>query len=58
MDRSEKLAGKEHTGEGQNLPARVASAFEKEREEKDDGRYIIFYTFPGDEAAPQEEGTG
>lgn len=34
---------------------------EKEREEKDDGRYIIFYTFEDDgEADPssEEEGTG
>jgi hypothetical protein len=26
-----------------------ANPFEKEREEKDDGRYIIFYTFEDDE---------
>ena len=32
---------------------------EKEREEKDDGRYIIFYTFEGDETGkgpPDGEG--
>ncbi len=34
------------TGE---LPHEEAHPFEKEREEKDDGRYIIFYTFEDDE---------
>jgi hypothetical protein len=34
---------------------------EKERETKDDGRYIIFYTFEDEEAGnvrPDEEGNG
>jgi hypothetical protein len=38
-----------------------AHPFEKEREEKDDGRYIIFYTFEDDETGkvrPDEEGNG
>ena len=35
------------TGEARHGEARP---FEKEREEKDDGRYIIFYTFEDDEA--------
>ena len=30
-------------------PREEAQPFEKEREEKDDGRYIIFYTFEYDE---------
>ena len=30
-------------------PREEAQPFEKEREEKDDGRYIIFYTFEDDE---------
>ena len=36
-------------------PARDAVTFEKEREEKDDGRYIIYYTFTdntGDQEGP------
>jgi hypothetical protein len=39
-------------------PHEEAHPFEKEREEKDDGRYIIFYTFGDDEmgkARPDEE---
>ena len=56
MDRSQGPSGKERTGEERSLPAHDAVAFEKEREEKDDGRYIIFYTFEEDEAAPEEEG--
>jgi hypothetical protein len=31
-------------------PYEEAHPFEKEREEKDDGRYIIYYTFGDDEA--------
>jgi hypothetical protein len=30
-------------------PREEAHPFEKEREEKDDGRYLIFYTFGDDE---------
>ena len=30
-------------------PYEEAHPFEKEREEKEDGRYIIFYTFEDDE---------
>ena len=39
--------GEERTGEGPIL--------KKERLDKDDGRYIIFYTF-GDETEEKEEG--
>lgn len=38
-----------------------APPFEKEREEKDDGRYIIFYTFEDEETGethPDGEGNG
>ena len=31
---------------------------EKERETKDDGRYIIFYTFEDDETKPSSEEEG
>ncbi len=44
------------TGEA---PHGQACLFEKEREEKDDGRYIIFYTFEDDETGkgpPEGEG--
>jgi hypothetical protein len=30
-------------------PREEANPFEKEREEKDDGRYIVYYTFEDDE---------
>jgi hypothetical protein len=30
----------------------------KERETKDDGRYIIFFSFEGEERAPDEDGEG
>ena len=30
-------------------PREGAQPFEKEREEKDDGRYLIFYTFENDD---------
>ena len=42
-------------------PHEEANPFEKECEEKDDGRYIIFYTFEDDEkgkARPDGEGNG
>ena len=42
-------------------PYEEAHPFEKEREEKDDGRYIIFYTFEDEVAGnvrPDEEGNG
>ena len=35
-------------GREQPLATREAPALEKEREEKEDGRYIIFYTFGED----------
>jgi hypothetical protein len=38
-------------------PAPEESGFRKERELKDDGRYIIFYDF-GDEAEADEAGEG
>jgi hypothetical protein len=40
-------------------PREEAYPFEKEREEKDDGRYLIFYTFENDETGkvrPDGEG--
>jgi hypothetical protein len=40
-------------------PREEANPFEKEREEKDDGRYIIYYTFEDDETGkdpPDGEG--
>ncbi len=46
------------TGEA---PHRKTRPFEKEREEKDDGRYIIFYTFEDKEtgkARPDAEVQG
>ncbi|MDP9455709.1 MAG: hypothetical protein M3Q60_07940 [Actinomycetota bacterium] len=58
MDRSQEPSGRERTGREQSLPTHDAVAFKKEREEKDDGRYIIFYTFEEDEAASEEEGAG
>ena len=54
MDCSQEPSGKERRGEEQGLPAHGAVAFKKEREEKDDGRYIIFYTFGEDDVAPEE----
>ena len=42
-------------------PREETHPFEKEREEKDDGRYIIFYAFEDEEAGnthPDEEGSG
>ena len=42
-------------------PHEEVHPFEKEREEKDDGRYIIFYTFEDDEtgkARPDGKGNG
>ncbi len=33
-------------------------AMRKERETKDDGRYIIFYAFEEDERAPDEDDEG
>ena len=43
-------------------PREEAQPFEKEREVKDDGRYIIFYTFEDDETGKVrpdgEEGNG
>jgi hypothetical protein len=42
-------------------PYEEAHPCEKEREEKDDGRYIIFYTFEDDETGkvrPDGEGNG
>ena len=54
MDRSQKLSEKEPAGGETTSPARDAVAFEKEREEKDYGRYIIYYTFT--EAAGEQEG--
>ena len=54
MDRSQEPSGKERAGGKTLLPARDAVAFEKEREEKDDGRYIIYYTFTND--AGEQEG--
>jgi hypothetical protein len=42
-------------------PYEEAHPSEKEREEKDDGRYIIFYTFEDDETGkvrPDGEGNG
>jgi hypothetical protein len=42
-------------------PYEEAHPFEKEREEKDDGRYIIYYTFGDDEtgkARPAGEENG
>ena len=42
-------------------PYEEAHPFEKEREEKDDGRYIIYYTFGDDEtgkACPDGEENG
>lgn len=34
------------------------AGFERERETKDDGRYIIFYTFAERDETPDEEGKG
>ena len=56
MDRSQEPSGREPAGREHGLPARDAGAFEKEREEKDDGRYIIYYTF--EDAAGEERGPG
>ncbi len=56
LDHPQKPSGKESADREQNLSARDTVAFEKEREEKDDGRYIIYYTF-GDNAR-EEEGAG
>jgi hypothetical protein len=33
-------------------------AMKKEREKKDDGRYIIFYAFEDEERAPDEDDEG
>ena len=33
-------------------------AMKKERETKDDGRYIIYYAFEDDEGAPDEDDEG
>jgi hypothetical protein len=33
-------------------------AMKKERETKDDGRYIIFFSFEDEERAPAEDGEG
>ena len=43
------------------IPSEERAGLEKERETKDDGRYIIFYTFEDEEvenARPDEEGSG
>ena len=43
------------------IPSEERAGPKKERETKDDGRYIIFYTFEDEEAGnarPDEEGSG
>jgi hypothetical protein len=43
------------------IPSEERAGPKKEREAKDDGRYIIFYTFEDEEAGnvrPDEEGNG
>jgi hypothetical protein len=54
LDRSQKPSAKERAGGEQRLLARDTVAFEKEREEKYDGRYIIYYTF--EDSAGEQEG--